>query len=128
MGIPIQSTSAAEEAIRNSDLICTATSSRDSVIQSDWVSPGTHINAVGACFPTTRELDTATIVRSRLFVDRIESAMNEAGDFLIPKQEGAIDDNHILGEVETYCSLESKAESLLMKSPSLNLLELQLKI
>ena len=98
-GIPVQSTSTAEEAIRNSDLICTTTSSKDPVIQSDWVSPGTHINAVGACFPTTRELDTTTIVRSRLFVDRIESAMNEAGDFLIPKQEGAIDDNHILGEI-----------------------------
>jgi len=98
-GIPIQATSTAEQAILNADLICAATSSKQPVIQSDWVSPGAHINAVGACVPTARELDTATMVRSRLFVDRIESALNEAGDFLIPKKEGSINDAHILGEV-----------------------------
>ena len=49
--------------------------------------------------PTFRELDSAAVVGSRLFVDRLESALNEAGDFLIPKQEGAIDDSHILGEI-----------------------------
>ena len=47
----------------------------------------------------TRELDTAAVVKSRLFVDRRESTLNEAGDFLFPKKEGAIADNHILGEI-----------------------------
>ena len=47
----------------------------------------------------TRELDTDAVVRSRLFVDRLESTLNEAGDFLFPKQEGAIDDDHIVGEI-----------------------------
>jgi ornithine cyclodeaminase len=98
-GVPIQEVGTAEQAIRNSDLICTATSSKQPVVQSNWVSPGAHINAVGACVPTARELDTATVLRSRLFVDRIESALNEAGDFLIPKKEGSISDGHILGEI-----------------------------
>jgi ornithine cyclodeaminase len=98
-GIEIKAVNNAEEAVRNADLICTATASKEPVVHSDWVSPGAHINAVGACVPTARELDTATIVRSRFFVDRIESAMNEAGDFLIPKQEGAISDGHIQGEI-----------------------------
>ncbi|MFQ5639804.1 MAG: ornithine cyclodeaminase family protein [bacterium] len=89
----------AKAAVVNADIICTATSSRQPVLCADWISPGAHINAVGACLPAARELDTETVMRARLFVDRLESALNEAGDFLIPKKEGAISDNHILGEI-----------------------------
>ncbi|MCB0030191.1 MAG: hypothetical protein KDE28_19900, partial [Anaerolineales bacterium] len=56
-------------------------------------------NAVGSSVKHTRELDTDAVVRSSLFVDRRESTVNEAGDFLFPKQEGAIDDDHILAEI-----------------------------
>jgi ornithine cyclodeaminase len=57
------------------------------------------VNAVGASLPFARELDTAAVVRSRLYVDRRESAANEAGEFLVPKREGAIGDDHIVGEI-----------------------------
>jgi ornithine cyclodeaminase/alanine dehydrogenase-like protein (mu-crystallin family) len=97
--IEIKPTNTAEEAIRKADLICTTTSCKEPVVNFDWLSPGAHINAVGACVPTTRELDSNTVLRSRLYVDRLESALNEAGDFLIPKKEGVIDDNHIQGEI-----------------------------
>jgi ornithine cyclodeaminase len=60
---------------------------------------GVHINAVGACIPKTRELDTQAVVKSRLFVDCLESVLNESGDFLIPKAEGVITEDHILGEL-----------------------------
>jgi len=60
---------------------------------------GCHINAVGSSVPFARELDTEAVVKARLFVDRRESTVNEAGDFLIPKKEGAIGDNHIQGEI-----------------------------
>jgi ornithine cyclodeaminase/alanine dehydrogenase-like protein (mu-crystallin family) len=65
----------------------------------DWLSPGTHVNAVGASLPTARELDTTAVARARLFVDRRESTLNEAGDFLVPKREGAIGDDHIVAEI-----------------------------
>ena len=68
-------------------------------MEGAWLSPGAHINAVGSSVPFARELDTAAVVRSRLYVDRRESTLNEAGDFLIPKKEGAIGDDHILGEI-----------------------------
>lgn len=97
--IPIEPVQEAHQAIMNADLICTTTASIEPVLLGQWISPGAHINAVGACYPASRELDTAAIVRSRLFVDRRESALNEAGDFLIPKHEGAIGDDHILGEI-----------------------------
>jgi alanine dehydrogenase len=97
--IEIKAANSVEEAIKNADLICTTTSCKEPIVHFDSISAGAHINAVGACVPTTRELDSNTVARSRLFVDRFESALNEAGDFLIPKKEGVINDNHILGEV-----------------------------
>ncbi|MGH7741194.1 MAG: ornithine cyclodeaminase family protein [Candidatus Eiseniibacteriota bacterium] len=97
--LEVEVTASAEQAVRGADLICTTTSAREPILQGDWISEGAHINAVGACFPTTRELDTAAMRRARLFVDRRESALNEAGEFLIPRAEGAITDAHILGEL-----------------------------
>lgn len=99
LGLPIEATRSAKEAILGADLICTATSSSQPVLLGEWLAPGAHINAVGACFPASRELDTAAVVRSRLYVDRRESTLHEAGDFLIPKHEGAIGDDHIVGEL-----------------------------
>jgi ornithine cyclodeaminase/alanine dehydrogenase-like protein (mu-crystallin family) len=91
-----------EEAVRGADVICTVTQSADPVLHAEWLEPGAHINAVGACFPHTRELDTETVVRSSFFTDRRESCENEAGDYVIPLNEGAIAEGHIkaeLGEV-----------------------------
>ncbi len=91
-----------EDAVRGADVICTVTQSAEPVLSHEWLAPGVHINAVGACFPHTRELDTETVVRSSFFTDRRESCENEAGDYVIPLQEGAISDGHIraeLGEV-----------------------------
>jgi ornithine cyclodeaminase len=98
-GITIEVAPTAEAAVRGADIICTVTTSDQPVLLGEWLRPGAHINAVGAFKPTTRELDTTAVVRSRMFVDRLESTLNEAGDFLIPKSEGAIGDAHIAGEL-----------------------------
>ena len=97
--LAIEAVESAAAAVDESDIICTVTSSTDPVLRGDWIAPGTHINAVGSSVPFARELDTAAVVKSRLFVDRRESTLNEAGDFLFPKKEGAIDETHILGEI-----------------------------
>jgi ornithine cyclodeaminase len=89
----------ARAAVEGADLVCTTTASREPVLEGAWLRAGAHINAVGACFAVARELDTAAVVRSRLIVDRRESTLNESGDFLIPRAEGAIGDDHIAGEL-----------------------------
>lgn len=99
LSLPIEALESAERAVDGADIICTVTSSTDPVLQGDWIAPGTHINAVGSSVPFARELDTAAVVKSKLFVDRRESTLNEAGDFLFPKKEGAINDAHVLGEI-----------------------------
>ena len=80
-------------------MVCTVTSSAEPVLEHGWLKPGAHINAVGSSIPSTRELDTATMAAAALFVDRRESTVNEAGDYLFPLREGAIGESHIRAEV-----------------------------
>jgi len=89
----------AEEAARTADLICTTTAANSPVLAGEWLKPGVHINAVGAYGPSNRELDTAAVAQSRMYVDRRESVVHESGDFLIPCTEGAIGESHIAGEL-----------------------------
>ncbi len=97
--ISVRAFDTVKAAVDGADIICTVTSATEPVLFGDWISPGTHINAVGSSVAFARELDTAAVVNSKLFVDRKESTLNEAGDFLYPKKEGAIDDSHIRGEI-----------------------------
>jgi alanine dehydrogenase len=87
------------EALDGADVVAAATSSAEPVVRREWLAPGAHVNAVGASLVTARELDSATVAAARLYVDRRESALNEAGDFLVPKREGLVDDDHIVGEI-----------------------------
>jgi ornithine cyclodeaminase len=99
---PIEAVATPEAAVRDADLIVTATTSREPVIRHEWILPGVHINAIGTYSPAAREIDTATMAAASLFVDRRESALNEAGDYLIAAKEGAIGPEQIraeLGEV-----------------------------
>jgi alanine dehydrogenase len=89
----------AEDAVRNSSIVCTTTSSTQPVLFGEWLNPGTHVNAVGASTPNARELDSNAVIRSRLYVDRRESALNEPGDILVPLRESAITPEHIVGEI-----------------------------
>jgi ornithine cyclodeaminase/alanine dehydrogenase-like protein (mu-crystallin family) len=99
LGITVEAMRGPRETVEGADLICTVTGSPTPVVEGEWVADGAHINAVGSSLPTSRELDTRAMVRGRLIVDRRESALNEAGDFLIPRREGAITDAHIVGEL-----------------------------
>ena len=97
--IEVETMEAPHAAVSGADIICTTSAATEPILFGDWISDGAHINAVGACFKTARELDTQAVARSKLFVDRRESTVNEAGDFILAKEEGEIKDSHILGEV-----------------------------
>jgi ornithine cyclodeaminase len=88
-----------QQAVENADIICTVTASKEPIVMGNWITAGTHINAVGSSTALTRELDTATIAKSKLFTDCYESLFNEAGDFLIPKKDGAVTDKHVKAEI-----------------------------
>jgi alanine dehydrogenase len=96
---PIRLTATARAAVETADIICTVTSSTHPLVEGHWLKPGAHLNVVGSCTPNNREVDSDTIRRSSLFTDRYESLFKEAGDFLIPKQEGLITEDHVKGEL-----------------------------
>lgn len=81
------------------DVVSTVTAATEPVLKGEWLQPGCHVNLVGVHTPQAREADTAAIRRAKVYVDLMESAMNEAGDLLIPIGEGAVDERHILGEI-----------------------------
>jgi len=96
---PVEPAESAEAAVRGADLIVTATNAREPVLKREWISPGAHLNVVGSSIPSTREVDTATMAAASLFVDRRESTLNEAGDYLFAAKEGAIGPEHIRAEI-----------------------------
>ncbi len=98
-GIEVRVCETARAAVEGASIICTVTTAQEPILCGEWLAPGAHINAVGAFTPATRELDTAAVAKARLYVNRREAALHEAGEFLIPKQEGAFGDEHILGEL-----------------------------
>jgi ornithine cyclodeaminase len=88
-----------EEAVRGASIVCVATSASEPVVHGDWISPGTHLNVVGSATPRAREVDTALVKKSRLFVDSRISALKEPGDIIIPLEEGEITPDHIVAEI-----------------------------
>jgi ornithine cyclodeaminase/alanine dehydrogenase-like protein (mu-crystallin family) len=72
----------AEDAVRGADVVVVATSARTPVLHGGWLSPGTHVNAVGATRPEWRELDDELVTRARVFVDSREAATRESGDII----------------------------------------------
>ena len=92
--------SSAEDAVRGADVVVTATSAREPVLRRDWLAPGAHVNAVGASMPSVRELDVETVAACALFCDSRESLRNEAGEYLLAVEQGAISgENHVRGEL-----------------------------
>ena len=74
---------AAEEAVRGADVIVTATSSEEPVLRGEWLERGAHVNAVGACLPTWRELDDDAMRGGIVIVDSREAALRESGDVIL---------------------------------------------
>ncbi len=99
LGITVEATRDTQSAIRNADIICTATNSTEPLFDGHWLKPGTHINAVGAYTAKMREVDTTTIQRSRIFVDHHKAAQTEAGDILLPITNHEFSYDQVAGEL-----------------------------
>ena len=118
---PIEPVRSNEEAVREADIIVTATSSLEPVIDNPWISSGAHINAIGTHSPNSREIDSATMAAARIFADRRESVLNESGDYLLAAKEGIVRPESIVGEIGELLlgkvsGRTSKSEITLFKS------------
>ena len=100
--IEIRPADSPAQILAEADIVCAATSSSTPLFDGSLVRPGTHINGIGSHSPKARELDTAIIRRSKVVADSLEACLKEAGDIMIPLEEGAISQAHIhaeLGEI-----------------------------
>ena len=91
-------------AVREADIVCTATTSHTPVFRDDHIRPGTHISAVGAYTPEMQELPAETIARATVVVDAIEAALAEAGDLIIPLRDGLVSREHFARELGMVAS------------------------
>jgi alanine dehydrogenase len=84
IGVEVEPVDAGEKAVRGADIVVTATSAMKVVLKGPWLSPGVHVNAIGANWAQKRELDDAAIARADVIaVDSIEQAKMEAGDLIL---------------------------------------------
>ncbi len=102
LSLPVRVAEASSEAVRRADVICTATTATSPVFDDADVQPGTHINAVGAYTPQMQEIPPQTVLRAKVVIDEREASMAEAGDLIIPMEQGLMSEEDIhaeLGEI-----------------------------
>jgi alanine dehydrogenase len=99
LSLPVRVADTPARAVRQADVICTATTSSSPVFEDADVRPGTHINAVGAYTPHMQEVPAETVLRAKVVIDHREASLAEAGDLLIPLQQGLMTEAHIYAEL-----------------------------
>jgi alanine dehydrogenase len=99
LSLPVSVAETPAQAVRQADVICTATTASSPVFDDADVRPGTHINAVGAYTPQMQEVPPETVLRARVVIDHREASLAEAGDLLIPLEQGLITEAHIYAEL-----------------------------
>lgn len=123
-GIPFIRANSAEEAVRNADVLTLATSSAQPIIKYDWLRKGCHINGIGAHAPAMREIDEETVLNARIIADLSSACLAEAGEFIIPMNEGKFKPENIAGDLGavisgTIAGRNSKDEITIFKSVGL---------
>jgi alanine dehydrogenase len=123
-GVPMRLVASTEEVLANSDVVSLATTAAKPIVKADWWKTGAHINAIGSHAPGVRELDTATILKSKLVCDQKAACLAEAGDVQIPIEEGTYSADRIHGDLGavingTIPGRENNSEITLFKSVGL---------
>lgn len=99
LGIKIVVAKTSKEAVKDADIICCATIAETPVFDDQDLPAGVHINAVGSYKPHVQEVPEEMVLRSRLYVDHRESALEETGDLIIPIEKGVLTKEHIVAEI-----------------------------
>ena len=98
-GLNVRVAGSPKDALAGAHIVCTTTTSDESVFDGREIEPGTHVNAVGAYKPTSRELPANLLGKARVFVDSVHEAFEEAGDVLLAIEEGVMNKSDIVGDL-----------------------------
>ena len=87
-----------EAAVRAADIVCCATMSATPILKGDWLSPGTHVDLIGAYRPDMREADDVVMQRGRVFVDAIGTTVEHIGELIEPIRSGALKVENVVAD------------------------------
>ena len=126
LGIPVNVAGSTREVVEGADVLALATTAATPIVSGDWLPAGLHINGIGSHAPGVRELDTASVVKSKIVCDQLAACLAEAGDIQIPIEEGALKEGDIYGELGELimgakAGRESDDEITLFKSVGLSI-------
>jgi ornithine cyclodeaminase len=96
MGLPVADD--LELAVRQADIICTATMSTEPLIRGDWLQPGQHLDLIGAYTPAMREVDDTAMARARVFVDARATTVHHIGELMSPIASGAMTEADVIAD------------------------------
>lgn len=99
LAIPCEVAADARAAVEHANVICTVTPATEPILHGAWLAPGVHVNLVGAGHAGQSEADVELVAASRFFVDSREGVIAQGGEFRRAKAAGAVDDDHIAGEI-----------------------------
>ena len=99
LNVSVKAVDSPSQALSGADVVCTATTATVPVFRDEDLEPGVHLNAIGSYKPEVREIPGETVKRSRIVVDHLPAALEEAGDLIIPLQEGLIRQEDLCAEL-----------------------------
>ncbi|MEM0450254.1 MAG: ornithine cyclodeaminase family protein [Nitrososphaerota archaeon] len=112
LGLEVRVSDTAEEVVRRSDVVITATTSRTPFVKKQWVRPGTHFSAIGAFTPEMAELEAELVASSKVYVDSLEAAKEEAGDIIQAVAKGLMRWEDVRAEIgEVVAGLKKGREN-----------------
>lgn len=125
-GVEVRLAGSVQEVVESVDVLALATTAATPIVDGSWLPAGLHINAIGSHAPGLRELDTASVIKSKIICDQKAACLAEAGDIQIPLEEGAMSEDDIFGEIGelvagTKQGRESDDEITLFKSVGLSI-------
>jgi ornithine cyclodeaminase/alanine dehydrogenase-like protein (mu-crystallin family) len=85
-------------AVGQADIVSCATMSTDPVLQGAWLSPGTHVDLIGAYRPDMREADDTALTRARVFVDSRDTTVGHIGEIRDPIARGVFSEADIVAD------------------------------
>ena len=87
-----------ESAVRQADIVTSATMSTDPLLMGSWFQPGQHIDLIGAYRPDMREVDDLALGRARVFVDSRKTTIGHIGELKIPIASGAFSESDVVAD------------------------------
>ncbi len=102
--VNIRATDDLETAVRHAELVSSATMTKEPIIRGEWLSPGMHLDLIGAFTLEMREVDDEAIRRSRIFVDSRKTTIGEIGEITIPIETGVMSESDVLADLYELCS------------------------